>query len=308
VVPPSKSIAIRAFAKINLDLRVLGVRPDGYHELRTVFQSIGLHDTIYCVARKGPFTVQCRAPGVPLDESNLVWTAAAALWQALGSQGSLRDVVVTIEKRIPLGAGLGGGSSNAAAVLVGLSRLWQSAIGRDDLQRIGSVAGADVPYFLGGGTALGLGRGDEIYGLEDFPAHWVVLAVPSFSIATRDAYGWFDSDRQQSDFARMEAEPSPWPARSHAPINDLEPPVVRRHPEIVAMKAAMKGSGALATAMSGSGSAVYGLFGRRDRAAAALPRLRKAGWHAILTRTLNRATYLARIQPIRLSRAGGLRG
>jgi len=107
---PRKLIA-RAHAKVNLDLRVLGTRPDGFHELRTVFQAIELHDTLVSVERRGPFTVKCRKPGVPLDENNLVWRAAAGLWKALGRSGPPRDVVVTIDKKIPIQAGLGGARS-----------------------------------------------------------------------------------------------------------------------------------------------------------------------------------------------------
>src|SRR5262245_55211999 len=115
---------IRAHAKINLDLRVLGMRPDGFHELRTVFQAIALHDTITCIPREGPFAIECGMDGVPLDRSNLVWLAAEALWRALRRSGPLRDVAIRLDKRIPLQAGLGGGSADAAATLMALSRMW----------------------------------------------------------------------------------------------------------------------------------------------------------------------------------------
>ena len=117
-------LVARAHAKVNLDLRVLGTRPDGFHELRTVFQTIELHDTLIAVERPGPFGLKCRTSGVPLDDTNLVWRAAAALWTALGRAGEPRDAVVTIEKTIPMEAGLGGGSADAAAALLALARLW----------------------------------------------------------------------------------------------------------------------------------------------------------------------------------------
>ena len=110
-------LTVRAHAKVNLDLRVLGVRPDGYHELRTVFQTIELHDTLVCAERPGPFTLKCRTSGIPLDSENLIWKAAAVLWTALGRAGDVRDTSVTIDKRIPVQAGLGGGSADAAAAL-----------------------------------------------------------------------------------------------------------------------------------------------------------------------------------------------
>ena len=109
-------LTVRAHAKVNLDLRVLGTRADGYHELRTVLQSIELHDVLTCVERPGAFGLKCRTSGVPLDDSNLVWRAAAALWQALGREGDPRDAVITIDKRIPMQAGLGGGSGDASVV------------------------------------------------------------------------------------------------------------------------------------------------------------------------------------------------
>ena len=118
-------MSIRAHAKINLDLRVLGPRLDGYHELRTVFQSLALHDVIECVAREGPLAIECDTAGVPLDDSNLVWRAAEALWRALRRPGRARDVVIRLQKHIPLQAGLGGGSSDAAATLMALARLWK---------------------------------------------------------------------------------------------------------------------------------------------------------------------------------------
>ncbi len=144
----------RAHAKVNLDLRVLGTRQDGYHELRTVFQTIELHDTITSSAKTGPFTLKCKAPGVPLDDTNLVWRAASALWKALGRAGDPRDTVVTIDKVIPIEAGLGGGSADAAAALQVLARLW-GGTPLSLLREVAAGIGADVPFFLSGGTALG---------------------------------------------------------------------------------------------------------------------------------------------------------
>src|SRR5204862_4316230 len=145
-----RPLVTRAHAKVNLDLRVLGTRSDGFHELRTVFQAIELHDTLTWTARTGPFTVKCRLPGVPLDESNLVSQAASRLWKALGRSGQPRDIVVNIEKRIPLQAGLGGGSADAAAALLALARLWGGAP-ITLLREVGTSIGADVSFFLSGG-------------------------------------------------------------------------------------------------------------------------------------------------------------
>jgi len=193
------TVTVRAHGKINLDLRVLGPRPDGYHELRTVFQSIALHDVLECVPREGPFAIECDAAGVPLDDANLVWRAAQALWRALRRAGSVRDVLIRLQKQIPLQAGLGGGSGDAAAALIGLARLWNVPVRPPQLTDVAATLGADVPFFLSGGTALGLGRGDEVYPLADLPRHWIVLLVPGFGVSTADAYSWYDSER---DLAR----------------------------------------------------------------------------------------------------------
>ena len=190
-----RPVIVRAHAKINLDLRVLGTRPDGFHELRTVFQAIALHDTVACIPREGPFAIECTAAGVPLDRSNLVWRAADALWRALRRDGPVRDVVVRLEKQIPLQAGLGGGSADAAATLVALARAWRVPVRPAQLTDVAATLGADVPFFLSGGTALGLGRGDEIYPLADLPRHWIVLLVPGFGVSTSEAYGWYDAER-----------------------------------------------------------------------------------------------------------------
>ncbi len=295
----ARRLVARAHAKVNLDLRVLGARPDGFHELRTVFQTIELHDTLTCSERPGPFGLRCRTPGVPLDASNLVWRAAAALWTALGRDGEPRDAVVTIDKRIPVQAGLGGGSADAAAALVGLGRLW-GGVPVTLLREVGSGIGADVAFFLSGGTALGLGRGEEIYPLVDLPPHWVVIVRPAFGVSTAEAYGWYDEDRTAGlkEPRELQILPVPWPSRAAQMVNDLEPPVVRRHPEITALKAALREAGALAAAMSGSGSAVFGLFRSRSAAARSLRPLARGGARAFLTRTLTRAEYERRARPI----------
>ena len=181
---------VRAFAKINLSLRVLGTRADGYHELRTIFQSIALHDTITVRAARGPFRLTCDDPGCPADDTNLIWRAAERVWRAAGRRGAPRDVAVDLEKRIPLNAGLGGGSSDAAAALRALGRMWR--VNEPVLRAIGGELGADAPYFFEGGTVLGLERGDLLFPMLDQPKAWVVLVLPSFGVPTRQAFAWWD--------------------------------------------------------------------------------------------------------------------
>src|SRR5262245_33828925 len=298
-----RPFAVRAHAKINLDLRVLGTRPDGFHELRTVFQALALHDTIECLPREGPFAIECDAAGVPLDRANLVWRAADALWRALRRDGPVRDVLVRIQKRIPLQGGLGGGSTDAAATLLGLARAWRVPVRPNQLVDVAATLGADVAFFLSGGTALGLGRGDEIYPLADLPQHWIVLLVPGFGVSSPDAYEWYDAERDLARGATVrEAQhvPGPWPSRAAQMVNDLEAPVARHYPEIDQMKVALRRAGALAASMSGSGSTVFGLFQKRREAVHAVEHLSGAGWRVLLTESVGRGEYARRSQPVPL--------
>jgi len=302
----ARAVTVRAHAKINLDLRVLGTRPDGFHELRTVFQALDLHDTIECIPRVGPFAIECETAGVPLDRSNLVWRAAEALWRSLRREGSVRDVLVRVQKRIPLQGGLGGGSTDAAATLLALAHAWRLPLRPNQFVDVASTLGADVPFFLSGGTALGLGKGDEIYPLADLPRHWVVLLVPGFGVASVDAYNWYDAERETGHGSMVrEAQyvPGPWPSRAAQMINDLEAPIARHHPEIEQMKTALRRAGALAAAMSGSGSTVFGLFQKRKDAVLAVERLSASGWRVVLTESLGRGEYARRSRPMTLNLA-----
>ena len=274
---------LRAHAKINLSLEVIGARPDGFHELRTVFQSLALHDTLRFAEADEGMAVSCSAPGVPRDERNLVWKAARMVWEAVGRGGEPRGRV-RITKRIPAQGGLGGGSADGAAALVGWDRLWRTDLSAGRLAELARALGADVPFFLCGGTALGIERGDVIRPLDDAPARWVVLVVPPFGVSTPEAFGWWDEDRGRQPAARR-----PPPANPLAVFNDLEAPVARRHPELADIRDALEKAGAEAAAMTGSGSTVFGLFGTRRAARAASGRLAGAGWTGLVTRTSPRS-------------------
>jgi 4-diphosphocytidyl-2C-methyl-D-erythritol kinase len=205
-------LTVRAHAKVNLDLRVLGVHPDGYHELRTVFQTIELHDTLVCADQPGAFTLKCRTPNVPLDESNP---------------------------------------------------------------------------------------------LVDLPPHFVVVVRPPFGVSTAEAYAWYDEDRAAGlrENRELQMLPVPWPSRAAQMINDLEPPVMRRHQEIGPLKQQLRDAGAMAAAMSGSGSAVFGLFRSRAAAERAVKPLSRNGARALVTRTLTRAEHERRGKPVVLRHA-----
>ena len=294
--PYAGHVRVRAHAKISLDLRVGVRRADGFHDLTTILQSIALHDTITLHGVEGPCMVRCAAAGVPEGEGNLVWRAAHRLWRALGRRGDPRGVAITIAKRIPVAAGLGGGTADAIAALHGLCRLWEASPGPMCLHEVAAGVGADGPFFLVGGTALGVGRGDEVYPLAELPRHWTVIAVPPGRVSTAAAYGWMDRDVETS--ARRGR--SIGGTRRLAPVagstldltaltNDLERPVARRRPEIRAAARMLAGAGALTAAMTGSGSAVFGLFTRRVSAVEAARGVRRDGWTVLVTRTLDRA-------------------
>jgi 4-diphosphocytidyl-2-C-methyl-D-erythritol kinase len=277
-----------AFAKINLSLRVLGVRADGYHELRTIFQSIALHDTLFVRRVRGPFRIVCDDPACPTDSTNLIARAAVAVWKAAGRRGAPRDVIVRLDKQIPVAAGLGGGSSDAAAALRAFARIWQ--VERACLPDLAASLGADVPYFLVGGTAIGLERGDLVFSLVDYPSSWVTLALPAFGVSTREAFAWFDHDRsgQPANVRSRRAELAVGGIGLVG--NDLQVAVAKRHPEITRIVAGLRRAGASHAAMTGSGSAVFGLFDRRSAAARAAEVLGKRE-RTIVTRTIGRTEY-----------------
>jgi 4-diphosphocytidyl-2-C-methyl-D-erythritol kinase len=284
-------VRVRACAKINLTLRVLGIRADGYHDLRTIFQTLALHDTLTFHAVRGPFELTTDDPSCPADRTNLVWQAAAALWEAIGRRGELSGVRVHLRKRIPAESGLGGGSSDAGSTLKALRMLWRARVDDADLMSIARGLGADVPFFLRGGTALGVDRGDLLFPLADPQAMSVVLARPDFGVSTRDAYRWWDEADRSA--AGLIARPRKGSTILSGAIpesewrNDLEPQVVARRPAIGQLIAALRRAGADHAAMSGSGSAVFALFRSRERAAAVAARVSRPSVRTWTTRTLS---------------------
>lgn len=292
------SVSLSAFAKINLDLRILGIRSDGYHDLRTILQTLALSDRVTVTARRGPLVITCDDPDVPTDRTNLVWKAASLL-RRLGARkaGPPRDLAIDLRKRIPSQAGLGGGSADAAATLLALNRLWKLDLDATTLARIGARLGADVPFFFAGGTALGLGRGDDIYPLDELPVVHVVVLRPGFGVSTVDAYGWYDAEiRRPRREPHLRRAPAGWPSWSESLRNDLEPAVTKHHPAIGRLRQSLMDAGAVFAAMSGSGSAVFGLFERADAARRTAQDLARPGWAVVCTKTVNRREYARRLE------------
>ncbi|HEX8178239.1 MAG TPA: 4-(cytidine 5'-diphospho)-2-C-methyl-D-erythritol kinase [Pyrinomonadaceae bacterium] len=289
------SFTLPAYAKINLGLRVLGRRPDGYHELRTVFQTITLHDDLTFTARPDTrIELACAAPDIPTDDTNLVQRAAAALRERYNLRSGAR---IELTKRIPAGGGLGGGSSDAAVALVGLAHLWQIKTNAQELHEIGARLGADVPFFFNGGTALGTGRGTEISALADHPKMHLIVVTPGVKISTAEAYKALSApaltkadspanlpiSRTQADAAR---------ALSVELTNDFAPVVFRLQPEIARAHAALLKVGARAAALSGSGASVFGIFdSERTRGSAHTALQTEAGWQVFACTTLARTAY-----------------
>ena len=270
-------ITLRPPAKVNLLLKVLFPRPDGYHELRTVFQTIGLCDELRLSPRPdGALTLACDAPGVPVDDSNLCLRAARLLREKTGVRQGAR---LELAKAIPAQGGLGGGSADAAAALAGLNRLWSAGASPADLAEWGAELGADVPFFLTGGTALGVGRGDEIVPLPDLPPLWVAAVLPQVSVNTSWAYGQLNlgltKEGTGNRIHRLHGVPQDLDALVKTAENDFEPVVFQAYPELAEYRQALFEVGAHIALMSGSGSTVFGLFPGEEAARKAADGLRR---------------------------------
>lgn len=270
-------VRLRSYAKINLGLRILGKRADGYHDIWTVFQQVSLADELVLETQPHQLEVLCHHPSVAKGEENLCWRAAAALKQATGCHHGVR---ISVRKRIPVGAGLGGGSSNAAVVLAALNVLWGTGLKQAELMDLAATLGSDVPFFLLGGTAVGEGRGERLTPVALSDDYWCVVAMPNVEISTRWAYSAakFDLTKSQkcSTFSSLAEELSDrarWPSILG---NDFEQVVFDAYPSIATLKAELTQEGSFYCSLSGSGGAVFGLFARRDRALQARLRVAKS--------------------------------
>lgn len=286
-------LRFEAFAKVNRSLRVLGRRPDGYHELDTVFQAVDLADTL-TVEPASRLEIRCDAPGVPTGEENLVARAARALEREIGRELAAR---VTLEKRIPSGGGLAGGSSDAAATLRALPALFGVDVPPARLAFLAAALGADVPFFLTGGRARGTGRGDRIEPLPDGPDEALLLLIPPFPLATPEVFRALGAPALTPESAPSNirgSDPDEFPDR-----NDLEPAAESLRNELRELRRRLVAVGARGARLSGSGSTVFGVFGSADEAEAAAERLGpfEDGTRAVVARTLTRAEFERRSGP-----------
>jgi 4-diphosphocytidyl-2-C-methyl-D-erythritol kinase len=284
-------LAISAWAKLNLHLQVIGRRPDGFHELRTVFQTVSLGDDLVATpASDGQLNLVVE-PGGSVDSGpgNLVLRAARRLWDDVGSRPGA-SLILT--KRIPVGGGLGGGSSDAAAALVLLSELWGLDRTPADLFRLGAELGSDVPFFLVGGTALGVGRGEEVWSIPDPGIEAIVVCAPDTSVSTPEVFAglgdrshWTPPDPDVWAWASGHGERPPWPRLR----NDLAPAVVDGWPDVgAALDAVAACPGCRHAAVTGSGAAVFGIFPDFASAEAAVTLVADTSRRAWAVRPLNR--------------------
>jgi 4-diphosphocytidyl-2-C-methyl-D-erythritol kinase len=326
------TVSVPSFAKINLGLRIGPLRPDGFHELRTVYQTLALHDFVrVSVGRGTGIEIKCDDPRVPCDCSNTCYKVADQAMEALKLHGR---VVIEIEKQLPVQGGLGGASGNAVAAMLALSRAAKKGLDAAEQLRIAAEVGSDLPLFLIGGTVLGVGRGEEVYPLPDLPSRRCVVAMPKISVSTPKAFRDWDSIGSENPVAggeltyptasdrilRSSREISAWLAaaeggrrsgvsakgggRAESLLldldrtgieNDFEKVVFPQHPELCEVKRVLERSGAQYASLSGSGSAVYGLFASPEKAAAAVKKLAARGTRAVVTTTITRRQYWKRL-------------
>lgn len=293
---PLDSFSVRSFAKINLALQVLGRRPDGYHELRTVFQTVSLYDTLRLArAARGELHFACRPP-VLADQAddNLIIKAAVLMRDTFKPR---YGAALALVKRIPMGGGLGGGSSNAAVTLLALNRLWGLGQPVARLHDLARTLGADVPFFLQGGTALGIGRGDEIYPCPPVAPFYAVLIYPGVSVSTSQAYAGLGRGPLNRDAAAKAIRMPAFCARLYDEaasftglFNDFEPVVLSRYPAIARAYRFLKRHGA-AVLLSGSGSSVFGLYRERRTARRTYAKALTQGWTSFLVHSVSYRPY-----------------
>jgi 4-diphosphocytidyl-2-C-methyl-D-erythritol kinase len=280
-------ISLLAPAKVNLNLRIIGARPDGYHDIESIVQKISIYDTITLNRSDRPgIELSCSSRAIPSGPENLAHKAAELLLGTAGITG--KGISINIEKHIPQGAGLGGGSSDAATVLMGLMHLFEIDLLPDALIEIGAEIGSDVPLFLRSSPSLVTGKGEKVKPAPILITAFLVVVYPGFEVSTAWAYDNFRLTKKTCKYTISTLDRAEW--GEMAPnrwqdflVNDLEPAVTKLHPEISRCKSDLVRFGARASLMSGSGSAVFGLFEDLRTARSAASRLNAKGWHTVRT-------------------------
>ena len=282
-------LSFKTPAKINLGLYISHKREDGFHELETLLQMVSLYDSIELEILPSGIELLCDEPGIPTDHTNLVVRAAQLLLDTCSLENT-RGVRIRLDKKIPSGAGLGGGSGNAAGVLMGLNVLWDLKLSRDNLAILAAKLGSDVPFFLTAPRALGRGRGDEVTPVQAIGKFDILLVNPGFPIATPWVYQNLNlkltnSQNNISILRRFLSESQVCELGGNL-FNDLEPVVFQRYPEIQAIKEDLSNLGAKGSLLSGSGSTVFAIFDNPDCAKSAYTKLNKGNLGVFLTKAV----------------------
>ncbi len=310
------TITLPAFAKINLSLRVLGRRADGYHEIDTVFQTISLYDTITLTVTDSPeIVLSCDDRSLPTGAGNLVYRAAKALQDHLAPKNRVAKALadrlapkkgarIHLEKRIPAQAGLGGGSSDSAVTLIGLAHLWEIELTAREFLELAAELGADTPFFLYGGRAHGRGIGTDLTPFEDTPERFLLVLKPNKGICTMRAYARLirryaslTTSEAKTILSSSERSEIPDSFNSNALQNDFEPVVFEIEPEIERAKVALMKAGAQVALLAGSGSAVFGIFDNEDAKRAISAIELEPGWRVFPCWTVGRSHYRSAMRP-----------
>ena len=278
-------------AKVNLGLHIHGKREDGFHELETIFQMVSLFDDVELELLSSGIKLECDTPGIPTDDTNLVCKAALLLRKSYQVEG--KGVSIRLKKKIPFGAGVGGGSGNAAGVLMGLNRLWDLNIDREKLFTLAAELGSDVPFFLTSPCALGKGRGERLKVLESCSKFQVLMVVPGFPIATSWVYQnlrlKLTKRPNNISILRKNLSLSDITSLGSQLYNDLESVVIQKFPEVKVVKDELWAWGALGVLLSGSGSTVFGIFDDPEKAQVACASL-NGDWERVVTETIESFT------------------
>ncbi len=281
-----KTLRLLSPAKVNLRLEILKKRKDGYHEVRTLLQKISLYDQLHFTLKKGRgISVTTDHPNLPVGKNNLVYQAVQSIMKKSDYQGG---VLIEIEKRVPLGAGLGGGSSNAATTLQAMNQLLEVGLPKKELMRMGLQIGADVPFFFLESAAIASGIGERLRKIE-LPGVWYLLIYPNFEVSTHWAYQNFILTRRQLRLNLPQLPTTPKEISSLL-CNDLEEVVSREYPQIEAMKKMLNSAGALGASMTGSGPTVFGVFSGEEEASEAYKKVKRMvrgkGWVVLNVRSI----------------------
>lgn len=282
-----------SFAKINLFLRILGKRADGFHEICTVFQTVSLHDNL-TFSKHSEIVLTCQDKTIPTDERNLIVKAALELKRKFNIESGAK---IHLEKNIPAPGGLGGGSSNAATALFGLIKLWEIEIDAAELLKIGEKLGSDVPFFFGGGTALGIGRGTEIFPLDDFTEENILIVTPNVNVSTAEAFARLNAPRLTNKTPKSILQicrdaAQTLDLRQSLLVNDFEKTVFKIEPEIGRVKQKLLELKAKRALLSGSGASVFAVFDDKMQLQKACSALKpEQDWRKFIVRTISRREY-----------------